>query len=67
MDACPVCGALYALVGRTHRCASNIAAPVINMPVVKHDVKQTPAVKQRRDPEKWRTYMRGYMKRRRAK
>lgn len=60
MDSCPVCGALYALVGRTHRCMSNIAeinkaVPAINKPVVK------------RDPVKYRAYMRAYMKRRRAK
>ena len=67
---------MLALVGRVHRCVSSSRGAEIGRPLVGHtgqaDAGQPGASAPRgtyryRDPDKWRAYMRGYMKRRRAK
>jgi hypothetical protein len=63
-DRCPVCGAVYALVGRAHNCRP---IPVANRPA---DVANKPATKSAsykyRDAEKRRAYQAELMRKRRA-
>ncbi len=79
-DRCPGCGALYALVGHRHRCAGSSSSPQkgVTVPVEKvpkkiKKPKKEVAVSKRgppaykyRDPDKWRAYMREYMRKRRV-
>lgn len=76
-DNCPKCGSNLALVGRTHRCVANEVAnepdvanvPTKNVANAEVDVANTSDAKtyRYRDPEKRRTYMKTYMKKRREK
>ena len=69
-EGCPVCGADLALVGRVHNCRPRVTnvtnRPVTNAPE-KEPVKVAGRVARWREanPEKYRAYMRDYMRRRR--
>lgn len=62
---CPDCGASYAMVGKVHRCRG--AKPAVDpAPVMAAPVSVTGGGKYKyRDADKWRSYMREYMRKRR--
>jgi hypothetical protein len=67
---CAQCGANLALVGRVHRCVPAVVTAqqtsVGQQEPVDSAKPSTGSTYRYRDPEKWRAYMRDYMRKRRA-
>ena len=79
-DRCPDCGGLYSLIGYRHLCRKRVlvAKPeaVVKEPEVENPKLEKRKVKtlagapkgyKYRDAEKWKAYMKEYMRKRRAK
>ena len=70
---CPECGVSYAMVGRVHRCVPKTAASCLG---VSSSGERGPDLEaglargstyRHRDPDKWRAYMKDYMRGYRAR
>jgi hypothetical protein len=66
MRPCKDCGLDLDLVGKSHRCIPRKANTLANAPVVTNGVTNNTATYRYRDADKWRAYMREYMRRKRA-
>lgn len=74
-DRCPICHGMLAIIGRVHRCVPRVVVAEISPDPTPETVRGAQeflkaaqeTTYRYRDPEKWRAYMRDYMRRKRAK
>jgi hypothetical protein len=64
-NTCSVCGANLDMVGRAHRCIPRVQPGSASVETDK--LPGSVATYKYRDADKWRTYMRAYMRKRREK